>query len=209
MVWYMRSSLPLGAVLVALTTGCAMSLPDTVPYPASLTAADPAPGMSLCTRTAIAARSLSSAQAAGGWTLGAMGVAATGAGTFATLVNDQQGRLIAAAGLTLGGVAMGIVAYNLFLRSAASARLAETADLALIDKNDRHAWETCVRAKSAWGASKTDPDGITRELAAQTERENRKLREEIEQLKKQTQEQGRPPQAAPVPAEPNPFGTRR
>jgi hypothetical protein len=205
MVSPMRSSLLLGAVL---TTGCATTIPDTVIYPAAPSAVDPTPGTWFCSRTAIVARSLSSAQAAGGWTLGAFGVAATGAGTFATLVNNDQRRLIAAAGLTLGGVALGIVAYNLFLRSAASARLAETADLALIEKGDRRAWETCVRAKNAWEASKTDPDGITRELAAQTERENRKLREEIEQLKRAAPPPATPPETAPVPPEPPPLGPR-
>jgi len=195
----MRSQLLLGMALAAAPLGCAMSIPDTVPYPGRLTVADPAPGGSLCTRTAVAARSLSSAQAAGGWTLGAIGVASTGSGVFATLVNDLESRRIAAAGLTLGGVALGIVAYNLFLRSAASARLAETADLALLEKNDRRAWETCVRAKSAWQGSKTDADGITREIAAQQERENRKLREEIEELKRQKEEDTTPP---PAPREP-------
>src|SRR6516225_3995964 len=106
----MRTLLPLGMALAALTGGCAMSLPDAVPYPPAPTSVDPAPGASLCTRTAMAARSLSSSQAAGGWTLGALGLASTGAGTFATLVNDQESRRIAAAGLTLGGVALGIVA---------------------------------------------------------------------------------------------------
>jgi hypothetical protein len=211
MVSPMRSSLFLGAALAALTSGCAMTIPETVPYPPAPSAADPAPGGSLCTRTAIAAHSLSGAQAAGGWTLGAIGVAATGTGTIATVVNDQQPRLMAAAGLTLGGVALGIVAYHLFLRSAASARLAETADLALIEKNDRRAWETCVRAKAAWEASKTDPDGITREIAAQTERENRKLRDEIEQLKKSAPPAADPAdrlRLAPVPPEPTPLGPR-
>jgi hypothetical protein len=191
----MRSLLPFGVALAALTTGCAMTIPDTTPYPRAHSEAEPEPGMSLCSRTGVAARSLSRAQAGGGWTLLSLGVASTTAGTIATVVNDQQGRLMAAAGLTLGGVALGIVAYHLLLRSSASARLAETADLALIDRHDRRAWETCVRAKAAWEGSKADPDGITRELAAQQERENRKLREEIEELRKKAAEGEKPPAA--------------
>jgi hypothetical protein len=190
----MRSLIPVGMALAALSGGCAMSLPESAPYPRAPTPADPAPGMSLCSRTATAAGSLSSAQAAGGWTLGTLGVLATGSGVIATVVNDQQPRLMAAAGLTLGGVALGIVAYNLFLRSAASARLAQTADLALVERRDRSAWETCVRARAAWDAQRTDPEAITREQLDHEERENRRLREEIEHLKKSLPEEGRAPE---------------
>jgi hypothetical protein len=200
----MRHLLPFGVVLAALSGGCAMSIPETAPYPARSTPSDPEPGLSLCSRTAIAARSLSSAQAAGGWTLGAIGVAATGTGVIATVVNDQQPRLMAAAGLTLAGVALGVVAYTLFQRSAASARLAQTADLALLEKQDHRAYETCVRSKAAWEASKGDPEGITRELLDQQERENRKLREEIEHLKRRAGEEGKAPGELPPPLLPRP-----
>src|SRR5262245_31036898 len=101
----MRSPLVLSMALGAASLGCAMSIPESVPYPGGPTASDPTPGGTLCARTATAARSLSSAQAAGGWTLGALGVASTGSGIFATLVNDIEWRRITAAGLTLGGVA--------------------------------------------------------------------------------------------------------
>jgi hypothetical protein len=195
----MRTLLSIGMACAALSGGCAMSIPDTVPYPPAPTSVDPAPGISFCARTEVAARSLASAQSAGGWTLGAIGVASLGAGTFATLVNDQESRRIAAAGLTLGGVALGIVAYNLFLRSSASSRLAEAANLAMLEKDDRKAYETCVRAKSAWANAKADPDGITREMLDQRERENKKLQEEIKDLKKRLgEDKGLPPPLAPV-----------
>jgi hypothetical protein len=195
----MRTLLPLGVALAALTGGCAMSLPESAPYPPAPTAADPAPGMSLCARTATAAKSLSRAQAAGGWTLGAFGVAMTGTGVIATVVNDQQPRLMAAAGLTLGGVALGILAYSLFLRSAASARLAQTTELALLDRHDRRAFETCVRATAAWEANKADAEAITREQLDHEERDNRRLREEIERLKKHLPPE---PGKAPEPMQP-------
>ncbi len=60
----------------------------------------------------------------------------------------------------------------------------------MLDKNDHRAFETCVRAKAAWEVSKADPDGITREMLDQEERENRKLREEVERLKRQVGEAG-------------------
>jgi hypothetical protein len=196
----MRDVLLLGMTLSALAGGCAVSLPETVPYPPAPTNVDPAPGMSFCTREEEAARSLSSAQAAGGWTLGSLGVASTGAGIITVLVNTDQDRRIVGASLALAGVGLGIVAYNLFLRSQASGRLAEAANLALIEKDDRRAYETCVRAKAAWAGSKSDPEGITREMLDQRERENRKLREELDQLKKKAPDDGKaelPPPLAP------------
>src|SRR5512144_2614769 len=103
----MRSLLLLGLVLAAGTTGCAMTIPDTAPYPHHPTAEEPAPGGSLCTRTAIAARSLSSAQTAGGGTLLALGAASTAGGVGATLINDLESRRIAAASLVVGGIGLG------------------------------------------------------------------------------------------------------
>ncbi len=197
----MRHVLASGVVLAALSGGCAMSIPETAPYPARPAPADPAPGYSLCSRTAVAARSLSSAQVAGMWTLGSMGLASTVGGVVATVVNDQQPRLMAASALTLGGVALGVIAYHLYLRSVASARLGQTADLAMLEKSDRQAFETCVRAKAAWEVSKTDSDGISRELLDQEERENKRLRQEIERLKRQVgEEPAGPVKAFPTPA---------
>jgi hypothetical protein len=155
--------------------------------------------MSFCTRTEEAARSLSTAQAAGGWTLGSLGVASTGAGIITVLVNTDQDRRIVGASLALAGVGLGIVAYNLFLRSQASGRLAESANLALIDKDDRRAYESCVRAKAAWAGSKSDPEGITREMLDLRERENRKLHEEIERLRGKPEESKPPELPAPGP----------
>jgi uncharacterized membrane protein YebE (DUF533 family) len=193
----------LGVALAASTGGCAMSLPETVPYPSSApTTADPAPGMSFCARTEEAARSLSGAQAGGGWTLGSLGAASLGTGIITTLVNDQTDRRIAGAALTLGGVALGVVAYTLFLRSQTSGRLAEAANLAMLEKDDRRAYESCVRAKAAWAGAKSDPEGITREMLDQRERENRKLHDEIEQLGKKGPDDSKaplPPPLAPRP----------
>ncbi len=217
----MRTLLPAGMALAALSGGCAMSIPDAVPYPAHAheappyavppgeatpppASAEPGPGYSLCARTEVAARSLSSAQNAGFWTLGALGLAATGGGAFTTLVNTDQRRLIAGTGITLAGVAMGIAAYNLLLRSEASSRLAQASNLALLEKHDRQAYEACVRAKAAWAASKSDPDGITRELLAEQERENRRLREEIERLQHQDAGPRGPGHAHPRGAPPPP-----
>ncbi len=210
----MRFLLPAGVVLAALTGGCAMSMPATPPYLAAPTPGEPAPGLALCARTAVAARSLSSSQAAGGWTLGSLGLASTVSGVIATVVNDEQPRLMAAAGLTLAGMALGVVAYNLFLRSETSSRLAQTAELALLEKHDNRAFETCVRAKAGWEASKTSPDGITRELYDREVRENQSLREEVERLTKGAGSAA-PPLALPPPPPPlpppaeAPLGPRR
>jgi len=224
----MRSLLPCGVILAALSNGCAMSIPETPPYPVggehrSSHVADPRtpdaapeapPGYSLCSRTEVAARSLAGAQSAGFWTLGALGLAATGGGAFTTLVNTDQRRLIAGTGVTLAGVALGVAAYNLLLRSEASSRLAQASNLAMLEKHDRRAYESCVRAKAAWAAAKSDPDGITRELLAEQERENRRLHEEIEHL--QHQDAGprqpghahHPPEGAPTDLPPSLAPTR-
>ena len=215
----MRSLLPFGVALATLSAGCAMSIPETAPYPVGHVhtadprtpdagsgsgAAEAAPGYSFCSRTEVAARSLASAQSAGFWTLGALGLAATGGGAFTTLVNTDQRRLIAGTGVTLAGVALGIAAYNLWLRSEASSRLSQAANLAMLEKHDRQAFESCVRAKAAWAAAKSDPDGITRELLAEQERENRRLHEEIERLEHQGHTH-RPPfsMGAPLGAAPS------
>jgi hypothetical protein len=194
----MRYVLLLGVALAASTAGCAVSLPETLPYPAAPTSVDPAPGMSFCTRTEEAARSLSGAQAGGGWTFGVLGAASLGTGIITTLVNDQTDRRIVGAALTLGGVAMGIVAYTLFLRSQTSARLAQAANLAMLEKDDRRAYASCVRAKAAWAGAKSDPEGVTREMLDQQERENRKLQDELEQLRKKPAEDGRPDLPPPL-----------
>jgi hypothetical protein len=194
----MRYVLLLGVTLAASTGGCAMSLPETVPYPAAPTNVDPAPGMSFCSRTEEAARSLSSAQAGGGWTLGVFGAAAFSTGIVTTLVNDQTDRRIVGAALSLGGVALGVVAYNLFLRSQTSGRLAEASNLAMLEKDDRRAYESCVRSKAAWAGAKSDPEGITREMLDQRERENRRLHEEIEQLEKKGPGESKPPLPPPL-----------
>ena len=178
----MRPLLLLGLALAAGTSGCAMTIPDTVPYPHRPTAEEPAPGASLCTRTAIAARSLSSAQAAGGWTLIGIGAASTAGGAGAALINDIEGRRIAAVSLVVGGIGLGIIGYHLLLRAAASGRLAEASDMALLEHHDRRSWETCARAKAAWGASKADADGVTRKMVQEQEEENLRLRMEIERL---------------------------
>ena len=187
----MRYVLAFGMALSTLAGGCAVSLPETVPYPPAPTSVDPAPGMSFCTRMEEASRSLSSAQAGGGWTLGSLGVASTGAGIITVLVNTDQDRRIVGASLALAGVGLGIVAYNPFLRSQASGRLAESANLAMLEREDRRAYESCVRAKAAWAGSKSDPEGITREMLDQRERENRKLHEEIERLGKKAVDDGK------------------
>ena len=192
-----------------------MSMPATPPYLAAPTPGDPAPGMALCARTAAAARSLASSQAAGGWTLGSLGLASTVSGVIATVVNDEQPRLMAAAGLTLAGMALGVVAYHLFLRSETSSRLAQTAELALLEKHDNRAFETCVRAKAGWEASKTNPDGISRELLDREVRENQSLRDEVERLKKGASPPPPPPAtppatpALPLPPAEAPLGPRQ
>lgn len=178
----MRSLTPFGLALAALTGGCAMSMPETTPYVPTTT--DPLPGAALCSRTEAAARSLSSAQSAGGWFLASLGVASTGGGAITSLVNVQEGRRIVGVSLTLGGIALGAVAYTLFTRAQTSGRLAQSAGLAMLEHDDRAAWESCVRAKAAWAGSKSSPDGITAEMLAERERENRKLKEEIDALKK-------------------------
>jgi hypothetical protein len=194
----MRHVLLLGMTLSALASGCAVSLPETAPYPPAPTNVDPAPGMSFCTRVEASARSLSSAQAGGGWTLGSLGVASTGAGIITVLVNTDQDRRIVGASLALAGVGLGIVAYDLFLRSQASGRLAEAANLALLERDDRRAYDSCVRSKAAWAGSKSDPEGITREMLDQRERENRKLHEEIDQLQKKAGEDVKPELPPPL-----------
>jgi hypothetical protein len=178
----MRHLLPVAVILSALTGGCAMSIPDTPPYPPSPAASDPLPGASFCARTETAARSLSSAQTAGGWVLGGLGLASTGTGVVAALINVQEGRRIAATGLTLGGMALGAVAAVLFVRAEASARLAQATNMALLERNDRRAYETCVTSKGAWEGAKGDPEAITREMLARQTRERRRLEDEIEQL---------------------------
>jgi hypothetical protein len=207
----MRPLILLGLALAAGSTGCAMTIPDTVPYPHHPSAEEPAPGASLCTRTAVAARSLSGAQAAGGWTLIGIGAASTAGGAGAALINDIEGRRIAAVSLVVGGIGLGIIGYHLLLRSAASARLAEASDLALLDHHDRRSWETCARAKAAWGADKASADGVTRKMAEEQEQENLRLRMEIQKL-----EQKRGPQpheagetATPPDALPPPLAPRR
>ena len=178
----MRTLLPFGMALAALTGGCALSIPETPPY--APTHADSLPGASLCSQTETAARSLASAQAAGGWFVGSLGVGALGGGAITSLVNVQEGRRIVGVSLMLGGVALGAVAYTLFMRSQASGRLAQAANLALIERDDHDAWSACLRAKAAWAGSKGTPDGITAEMLAERNRENRKLREELDDLKK-------------------------
>ena len=232
----MRPLLPVGMALAALSGGCAMSIPETAPYPVGSghrgphaeagydvgahdapASTEAAPGFSLCSRTEVAARSLAGAQSAGFWTLGALGLAATGGGAFTTLVNTDQRRLIAGTGITLAGVALGIAAYNLLLRSEASSRLAQAANLAMLEKHDRQAYESCVRAKAAWAAAKSDPDGITRELLAEQERENRRLQDELDRLQhpptpgaEDRRRQGRShhPAETPTPEQPAPLAPR-
>jgi hypothetical protein len=196
----MRYPLLLGLALSALTTGCAMSIPETPPYPPAPSPAEPLPGASFCSRTETAARSLASSQYAGGWVFAGLGVGATGAGAIATLVNVQEGRRIAGTALTLGGVALGVVAYTLFMRSEASGRLAQAANMAMLEKDDRAAWNACVRAKAAWSGSKGTPDGITAEMLAERERENRRLKEELEEAKKKAGDTDKP--APPPPLAP-------
>lgn len=196
----MRTLLPIGMALAALTGGCAMSIPETAPY--HPTAAEPLPGAVLCSRTEAAARSLSSSQAAGGWVLAALGVGATGGGAITSLVNVQEGRRITGVALTLGGIALGAVAYTLFMRSQTSARLAQNANMAMLDRDDRNAWDSCVRAKAAWAGSKGTPDGITMEMLSERERENRKLKEELEELKKKGGEHPKHSPELPAPLAP-------
>ncbi|APR79481.1 Hypothetical protein A7982_04828 [Minicystis rosea] len=184
------------ALSALMTTGCAMSIPDTTPYVPS--ASEPLPGASLCSRTETAARSLASSQAAGGWVFASLGVAATGGGAIATLVNVQEGRRIAGTAITLGGVALGAVAYVLFMRSAASSRLAQAANMAMLERDDHHAWDSCVRAKAAWSGSKGSADAVTAEMLAQRERENKKLEEQIEELKKKAGEPSKPELPPPL-----------
>jgi hypothetical protein len=204
----MRAPLPTGlalaglASLAALNAGCAMSIPETPPYPPAYTQADPVPGAVFCARTETAARSLASSQAAGGWVLASLGIASVGGGAIATLVNVQESRRIAGTAITLGGVAMGAAALALLMRADASSRLAQAANAALLQKNDREAWEACVRAKSAWAGSKSSADGITQEMLAQKERENRRLEDEIKQLEKRAAEGGKAPQDLPPPLAP-------
>jgi hypothetical protein len=193
----MRYPLLFGLALSALTTGCAMSIPETPPYPPAATPAEPLPGASFCSRTETAARSLQSSQYAGGWLFASLGVSATGGGAIVTLVNVQEGRRIAGTALTLGGVALGVVAYTLFMRSEASGRLAQASNMAMLEKDDREAYRSCVRAKAAWSGAKGTPDGITAEMLAERERENRRLKEEIEELKKKGGEPALPPPLAP------------
>ncbi|MFT3770004.1 MAG: hypothetical protein QM820_31640 [Minicystis sp.] len=194
----MRPSILLGLAFSALTTGCAMSIPETPPYPPAPTTVEPLPGASFCSRTEASARSLASAQAAGGSIFASLGAGATGGGAIATLVNVQEGRRIAGTALTLGGVALGVVAYTLFMRSAASSRLAQAANVAMLERDNHAAWEACVRAKAAWAGSKGTPDGVTAEILAQRERENRKLQEQLEDLRKKYGEPGKPDLPAPL-----------
>ena len=201
----MRATLPTGlalAALSALSSGCAMSIPETPPYPPAYTQADPVPGASFCARTETAARSLASSQAAGGWVMASLGLASVGGGAIATLVNVQESRRIAGTAITVGGVAMGAVALALFMRAEASSRLAQAANSALLQKNDREAWEACVRAKSAWAGSKGSADGITQEMLAEKERENRRLQDQVKDLEKRAGEGGKPPQDLPPPLAP-------
>lgn len=193
----MRPSLLAGLCFAALTTGCAMSIPETPVYPAAPAAADPLPGASFCSRTETAARSLGSSQVAGGWVFAGLGVASTGAGVFTSLVNTgNERRIIAGTGMALAGVALGAVAATLFMRAATSNRLAQAANLAMLEKDDHERWASCVRLKAAWTASKSSPDGVAAEMAAERDRENRKLREELDELKKKYGE-GLPPPLAP------------
>jgi hypothetical protein len=181
----MRSPLLAGLCLSALTTGCAMSIPETPAYPPSITAADPLPGASFCSRTETAARSLGSSQYAAAWVFASLGVASTGTGAVTTLVNTgNERRIIAGTGMALGGIALGAVAVTLFMRAATSNRLAQAANMAMLQKEDHDRWASCVRLKAAWTASKSAPDGIAAEMAAEQERDNRKLREELDELKK-------------------------
>lgn len=182
----MRNLLPFGMALAALSGGCAMSIPDTPSYTPSTTT--PLPGAVFCSRTEASARSLASAQAAGGWVFGALGVSATGTGAIVSLVNASEGRRITGVALSLGGIALGAVAYTLFMRSAASSRLAQAANYGMLAPDDNDAWASCVRAKSAWAGAKATPDGITQEMLAERERENRKLKEQLEELKKKSGE---------------------
>jgi hypothetical protein len=196
----MRTSILLGFCLSTLTAGCAMSISETPPYPPVPTTVEPLPGASFCARTETSARSLASAESAGGWVFASLGLGATGSGAIATLVNAQEGRRIAGTALTLGGIALGAVAYTLFMRSATSSRLAQASNVALLERDDRAAYDACVRAKAAWAGAKGTPDGITAEMLAQRERENRKLQEEIERLKQKAGEPGKgelPPPLAP------------
>lgn len=191
----MRYLLPFGLALGALSSGCAMSIPDSTAYTPSATT--PHPGAALCSRTEASARSLASAQAAGGWVFGSLGVAATGGGAITTLVNVQEGRRIAGVSMMLGGIALGAIAYTLFTRSAASSRLAQVANYGMLMPDDHDAWSACLRAKAAWAGSKSSPDGITQEMLAERERENRKLREEIERLEKKAGEGPSKPELPP------------
>jgi hypothetical protein len=199
----MRTLLPFGFALAALTSGCALSIPETPPY--APTQADSLPGASLCSQTETAARSLASAQAAGGWFLGSLGVASLGGGAITSLVNVQEGRRIIGVSLMLGGVALGAVAYTLFMRSKASGRLAQAANLAMIARDDHDAWAACLRAKGAWAGAKSSPDAITAEMLAEQDHENRKLREELDDLKKK---HGVAPEPA-KPALPPPLAPKR
>jgi hypothetical protein len=181
----MRFSLLAGLCLSVFGTGCAMSIPETPVYPPAQSAADPLPGASFCSRTETAARSLASSQYAGGWVFASLGVATTGAGVFTSLVNTgNERRIIAGTGMALGGIALGAVAATLFMRAATSNRLAQAANMAMLEKDDHDRWASCVRLKAAWTASKSSPDGIAAEMAAERDRENRKLREELDELKK-------------------------
>jgi hypothetical protein len=192
----MRALLPFGLALSALTTGCAMSIPETPPYPPSITGADPVPGASFCSRTETAARSLSSAQAAGGWVLASLGIAATGGGAITTLVNVGDGqRIIAGTALTVGGIGIGALGIMLLMRSEASGRLAQASNSAMLERNDHDAWESCVRAKAAWAGAKGSADAISQEMLMEKERENRRLKDELEQAEKRG---GKTGEAAPL-----------
>ena len=196
----MRALLPFGLALTALTTGCAMSIPETPPYPPSITGADPVPGASFCSRTETAARSLSSAQAAGGWVLASLGIATTGGGAITTLVNVGDGqRIIAGTALTVGGIGIGALGLMLLARSEASGRLAQASNAAMLERNDHEAWASCVRAKAAWAGAKGSADAVSQEMLAEKERENRRLKDELEQLKPRAPEAAKgPPEAPPL-----------
>ena len=196
----MRSPHLLGIAIAASFTsvGCAMSIPETPPYPKVATPAEPLPGASFCSRAETAARSLASSQSAGGWVFASLGVGATGGGAIVTIVNAQESRRITGAALTLGGVALGAIAYTLFMRAAASSRLAQVTNVAMLERDDRTAWDACVRAKAAWSGAKATPDAITAEMLALRERENKKLHDEVEELKRRAGEPGKPELPPPL-----------
>lgn len=197
----MRYLLPFVMALGGLAGGCAMSMPDTPAYTAPSPGA-PAPGATFCSRSEAAARSLASAQRAGGWTLMSLGIGSTGGGLLTALINADENRRTGGIALSLGGIALGIAAYTLFMRAEASSRLAQADNLALLHEDDRLAWETCVRSKAAWAGSKSSADGISQEMLTSQERENRELREEIEELKKKAGSVAKPPTELPPPLAP-------